>query len=84
MADIKQDHKGEDTDNYAMGNNAEPKNMQELTEYVQTLLQNMQGKFQTMSDQILGKIDEMGNRIDDLEKNITDLMTQAGVEGGDK
>jgi len=26
----------------------------------------------------------MGNRIDDLEKNIADLMTQAGVEGGDK
>ncbi|KAF3422564.1 hypothetical protein E2986_13971 [Frieseomelitta varia] len=70
MADIKQDHKGEDTDNYGIGNNAEPKNMQELTEYVQTLLQNMQGKFQTI--------------IDDLEKNITDLMTQAGVEGGDK
>ncbi|XP_029034069.1 uncharacterized protein LOC117600690 [Osmia lignaria lignaria] len=84
MADIKPDHKVEDTDNYGMGNNAEPKNMQELTEYVQTLLQNMQGKFQTMSDQILGKIDEMGNRIDDLEKNITDLMTQAGVEGGEK
>ncbi|KOX74254.1 Heat shock factor-binding protein 1 [Melipona quadrifasciata] len=84
MADIKQDHKGEDTDNYGIGNNAEPKNMQELTEYVQTLLQNMQGKFQTMSDQILGKNNEMGNRIDDLEKNITDLMTQAGVEGGDK
>lgn len=34
MADIKQDHKGEDTDNYGIGNNAEPKNMQELTEYV--------------------------------------------------
>nr|XP_034173129.1 protein bric-a-brac 2-like isoform X2 [Osmia lignaria] len=84
MADIKPDHKVEDTDNYGMGNNAEPKNMQELTEYVQTLLQNMQGKFQTMLDQILGKIDEMGNRIDDLEKNITDLMTQAGVEGGEK
>ncbi|KOC68112.1 Heat shock factor-binding protein 1 [Habropoda laboriosa] len=84
MADIKQDHKVEDTDNYGMGNNAEPKNMQELTEYVQTLLQNMQGKFQTMSDQILEILDEMGNRIDDLEKNITDLMTQAGVEGGDK
>lgn len=34
MADIKPDHKVEDTDNYGMGNNAEPKNMQELTEYV--------------------------------------------------
>ncbi|XP_076244536.1 uncharacterized protein LOC143185432 [Calliopsis andreniformis] len=84
MADIKQDHKVEDSDNYGMGNSADPKNMQELTQYVQTLLQNMQDKFQTMSDQILGRIDEMGNRIDDLEKNIADLMTQAGVEGGDK
>lgn len=37
MADIKQDHKGEDTDNYGIGNNAEPKNMQELTEYVSTI-----------------------------------------------
>ena len=36
MADIKQDHKGEDTDNYGIGNNAEPKSMQELTEYVST------------------------------------------------
>ncbi|XP_071575048.1 uncharacterized protein [Temnothorax nylanderi] len=115
MADIKQDHKGEDVDSYGMGNSADPKNMQELTQYVspriyarddddasgdvpsrrdpdatltplqvQTLLQNMQDKFQTMSDQIIGRIDEMGNRIDDLEKNIADLMTQAGVEGGDK
>ncbi|KYM88322.1 Heat shock factor-binding protein 1 [Trachymyrmex septentrionalis] len=87
MADVKQDHKGEDVDSYGMGNSADPKNMQELTQYVQTLLQNMQDKFQTMSDQIIGRnkiLDEMGNRIDDLEKNIADLMTQAGVEGGDK
>ncbi|KAL0132733.1 hypothetical protein PUN28_000461 [Cardiocondyla obscurior] len=34
MADIKQDHKGEDVDSYGMGNNADPKNMQELTQYV--------------------------------------------------
>ncbi|XP_011347793.1 heat shock factor-binding protein 1 isoform X2 [Ooceraea biroi] len=84
MADIKQDHKGEDVESYGMGNSTDPKNMQELTQYVQTLLQKMQDKFQTMSDQIIGRIDEMGNRIDDLEKNIADLMTQAGVEGGDK
>lgn len=84
MADIQQDHKPEETDNYGMGNSPDPKNMKELTQYMQTLLQNMQDKFQTMSDQIIEKIDEMGNRIDDLEKNIADLMTQAGVEGGDK
>lgn len=34
MADIKQDHKGEDVDSYGMGNSADPKNMQELTQYV--------------------------------------------------
>ncbi|CAB3373510.1 heat shock factor-binding protein 1 [Cloeon dipterum] len=70
--------------NYALANNSDPKNVQELTTYVQTLLQQMQDRFQTMSDQIITRIDEMGNRIDDLEKNIADLMTQAGVEGPDK
>ncbi|EFN76867.1 Heat shock factor-binding protein 1 [Harpegnathos saltator] len=55
MADIKQEHKGEDVDSYGMGNSTDPKNMQELTQYVQTLLQNMQDKFQTMSDQIIGR-----------------------------
>jgi len=34
MADIKQDHKGEDVDSYGMNNSADPKNMQELTQYV--------------------------------------------------
>ncbi|XP_047986960.1 heat shock factor-binding protein 1 isoform X1 [Leguminivora glycinivorella] len=61
----------------------DPKNMQEVTQYVsivQSLLQNMQDKFQSMSDQIINRIDEMGTRVDELEKNITDLMTQAGVE----
>ncbi|XP_033208992.1 heat shock factor-binding protein 1 [Belonocnema kinseyi] len=84
MAEIKQDHKADESENYAVGNSTDPKNMQELTQYVQTLLQNMQDKFQSMSDQIIGRIDEMGNKIDDLEKNIADLMTQAGVEGTDK
>ncbi|KAF7401232.1 hypothetical protein HZH68_007052 [Vespula germanica] len=67
MADVKQEHnKTDDVDAYGMGNSADPKNMQELTQY----------KFFFL--------DEMGNRIDDLEKNIADLMTQAGVEGGEK
>ncbi|KAL6443141.1 hypothetical protein ACFW04_002828 [Cataglyphis niger] len=34
MADIKQDHKNEDVDSYGMSNSADPKNMQELTQYV--------------------------------------------------
>uniref|UniRef100_A0A8C5GDF0 Heat shock factor-binding protein 1 n=1 Tax=Gouania willdenowi TaxID=441366 RepID=A0A8C5GDF0_GOUWI len=60
----------------------DPKSVQDLTNVVQTLLQQMQDKFQTMSDQIIGRniLERMNQRIDDLEKNITDLMTQAGVE----
>uniref|UniRef100_A0A3Q1D2A1 Heat shock factor-binding protein 1 n=1 Tax=Amphiprion ocellaris TaxID=80972 RepID=A0A3Q1D2A1_AMPOC len=67
----------------------DPKSVQDLTNVVQTLLQQMQDKFQTMSDQIIGRnilYDQikshrsMSTRIDDLEKNIADLMTQAGVE----
>ncbi|CAL1536526.1 unnamed protein product [Lymnaea stagnalis] len=58
------------------------KNIQDLTQFVQTLMNNMQDKFQAMSEQILGRIDDMGTRIDDLEKNIADLMTQAGVSDG--
>ncbi|KAJ7997729.1 hypothetical protein DPEC_G00215140 [Dallia pectoralis] len=58
----------------------DPKSIQDFTNVVQSLLQQMQDKFQTMSDQIIGRIDEMSTRIDDLEKNIADLMTQAGVK----
>ncbi|KAG8041534.1 hypothetical protein G9C98_002827 [Cotesia typhae] len=78
MADIKQEYKSDSGENFAMATNVDPKNMQELTQFVQSLLQGMQDKFQTIL------LDEMGNRIDDLEKNIADLMTQAGVESADK
>lgn len=56
---------------------------QELTAFVQNLLQQMQVRFQEMSDAIITRIDEMGARIDDLEKSIAELMQQAGVEEGD-
>merc|ERR1711982_108894 len=59
----------------------EPKNVQELTTYIQSMLQQMQDRFQTMSDQIISRIDDMATRIDDLEHNINDLMVQAGQEG---
>ncbi|XP_046329568.1 heat shock factor-binding protein 1-like [Haliotis rufescens] len=73
MADLGKDY---------AANGSDPKNIQDLTTFVQNLLQQMQDKFQVMSDQIITRIDDMGNRIDDLEKNIADLMTQAGVEDG--
>ncbi|XP_023334078.1 heat shock factor-binding protein 1 [Eurytemora carolleeae] len=56
----------------------DPKNVQELTGYIQNMLQQMQERFQMMSDQIITRIDDMGSRIDDLEHNINDLMSQAG------
>lgn len=38
MADVKQEHnKTDDVDAYGMGNSADPKNMQELTQYVSLL-----------------------------------------------
>ena len=61
----------------------QPQGTQELTTFVQNLLQQMQTRFQEMSDAIITRIDEMGSRIDDLEKSIAELMQQAGVEEGD-
>ncbi|CAB4030920.1 heat shock factor-binding 1-like [Paramuricea clavata] len=66
------------------GQDEEPKDAQDLTGFVEKLLQQMQEKFQDMSDQIINRIDEMGARIDDLEKNIGELMTQAGVDEPEK
>jgi hypothetical protein len=34
MSEVKPEHKPEDGENYAMGNNVDPKNVQELTQYV--------------------------------------------------
>ena len=57
-----------------------PSNPQDLTLFVQNLLEQMQTRFETMSNQIVDRIDEMGNRIDDLEKSIAELTEQAGVD----
>lgn len=53
---------------------------EELTAFVQNLLQQMQGRFEEMSGNIITRIDDMGVRIDNLEKSIGDLMQQAGAE----
>lgn len=53
---------------------------QDLTVFVQNLLQQMQNRFQQMSDGIISRIDEMGSRIDDLESSISELMEEAGVD----
>tara|TARA_B110001452_G_C15140794_1_gene397206 strand:+ start:182 stop:478 length:297 start_codon:yes stop_codon:yes gene_type:complete len=59
---------------------ATPQSTQDLTVFVQNLLQQMQGRFATMSDAIIGRIDDMGHRIDELENSIGELMAQAGIE----
>lgn len=51
---------------------------EDLTVFVQNLLNQMQTRFQQMSDSILTRIDEMGNRIDELEQSIGELMEDAG------
>eukprot|EP00640_Fibrocapsa_japonica_P009966 CAMPEP_0113938160 /NCGR_PEP_ID=MMETSP1339-20121228/4565_1 /TAXON_ID=94617 /ORGANISM="Fibrocapsa japonica" /LENGTH=77 /DNA_ID=CAMNT_0000941131 /DNA_START=60 /DNA_END=293 /DNA_ORIENTATION=- /assembly_acc=CAM_ASM_000762 len=57
-----------------------PNNAEDLTVFVQGLLEQMQSRFTQMSDAIVGRIDEMGGRIDELEKSISTLMEQAGIE----
>lgn len=56
---------------------------QELTTFVQNLLQQMQSRFEEMSNNIITRIDEMGTRVDDLEKSIEELMQHAGTEDGE-
>ena len=53
---------------------------EDLTVFVQNLLNQMQTRFQQMSDSILTRIDEMGNRIDELEQSIGELMEDAAVD----
>merc|ERR1712189_166396 len=59
---------------------SDPKSVQDLTVFVQNLVQQMQDKFQTISDQVLVRIDEMGKRVDELEQNIGNLMKQAEMD----
>ena len=59
----------------------DPQSVQELTVFVQQILQDMQGKFQNTSDNIVSRMEDMGERIDDLEKNIAEILAQAGVDG---
>ncbi|XP_014770348.1 heat shock factor-binding protein 1-like [Octopus bimaculoides] len=87
MADVSSDYIATNTAFASDGNNSanaatssDPKNVQDLTNYVQLILQQMQDKFQEMSDKITGRMDEMAKRIDDLEKNIATIMTDAGLD----
>ncbi|CAI5742537.1 unnamed protein product [Peronospora destructor] len=55
-----------------------PTDAQELTVFVQSLLEQMQSRFA----QIV--LDEMGSRIDELEKSIGNLMERTNEDANDK
>ncbi|KAI3656412.1 hypothetical protein MP638_000409 [Amoeboaphelidium occidentale] len=46
----------------------------ELTTFVDNILNQLQNNFDSMSHQILEKMDEMGRRLDELERSMGDLM----------
>lgn len=62
---------------------SDPKSVQDLSSYVQHVLDEMQGKFKAMSDGTVNRIEEMGSRIEDLEKSVAELLAQAGMDEAD-
>ena len=61
----------------------DPKSVQDLSSYVQQVLDDMQGRFKSMSDGTVARIEEMGGRIEDLEKSVAELLAQAGMDEGE-
>ena len=59
---------------------ADVDNAQELTNLVQSMLQQMQTKFGEMNNNIVDRIDEMGRKIDELESSIGELVQEAQNE----
>ncbi|KAF9917095.1 hypothetical protein BX616_001955 [Lobosporangium transversale] len=56
---------------------------QELTLYVESLLQQLNTKFDGVSTQIFSRMDEMSSRIEELEKSIGELVQNADDEQKD-
>ena len=53
MPDASEESAGVNEQNASQqGDSQEPKNVQELTNYIQSMLQQMQDRFQTISDQV--------------------------------
>lgn len=59
---------------------AEGRAARELTEAMETTMQQLHGRFQSLSEQLESKMNQMGTRIDSMEKKVSELMTQAGTE----
>lgn len=58
----------------------DPKNIPDMTAFVQQSLTDMQNKFTNMSDQMMGRMDAMSSKLDDLEKSMVAMMEQADDE----
>jgi len=52
----------------------DPKNIHDMTAFIQQSLTDMQGKFTNMSDQMMGRIDSMSARLDELEKSMLAML----------
>merc|ERR1719419_384119 len=46
---------------------------EDMTAFVQNLLEQMHERLQNMSQNIIGKLDEMGSRLDEVEKSLEDV-----------
>eukprot|EP00918_Siedleckia_nematoides_P099525 GHVU01217680.1.p1 GENE.GHVU01217680.1~~GHVU01217680.1.p1 ORF type:complete len:125 (+),score=17.95 GHVU01217680.1:63-437(+) len=55
---------------------------EDLSEFVQSMIQEMQSRFQTLSDSIVNRIDDVGAKLDSLEEALTALI-EADDAGGD-
>mmetsp|Transcript_658 Transcript_658/g.1851 ORF Transcript_658/g.1851 Transcript_658/m.1851 type:complete len:96 (+) Transcript_658:366-653(+) len=55
-------------------------NRQDLSLFVQDMLDQMNESFTATGNTIIGRMDEVGKRMDDLEIRINDLMEQAGLD----
>ncbi|GKY97364.1 hypothetical protein MPSEU_000694800 [Mayamaea pseudoterrestris] len=55
-------------------------NANDLTAFVDSLLQEMQDRFQQLGSKINGRMDELGKRIDELEQHVSELADDAGID----
>merc|ERR1719285_1061268 len=53
---------------------------EDLTDFVQNLLQQMHTRFQGMTDSIINRLDEMGERLNDLERSIGDITDECELD----
>ncbi|CAF1035797.1 unnamed protein product [Rotaria sp. Silwood1] len=58
----------------------EPRNVQELADFIQDTMTQIQEKFGQMSDSIMKRIDDMGQQIDGLESNLAHIISLTNNE----